>query len=174
MAGYQYRGKKGRTREETLEDAEERWQAHAHEQYRADPPPPPARKLVPCGTNSGYERHRTRHETPCPDCTKAHAKHVAEYRANPKPRATAKHGTPSGAVAHYRNRTPLCEPCKKARQEYRNQYKRNAAQEAYDQAMEAHPDNVWLGPQRLETLNHEVERATRNRRNHPQTHQEAA
>ncbi|MCC3277497.1 hypothetical protein LJ753_16660 [Arthrobacter sp. zg-Y20] len=169
--GYQYRGKQGRTREEILEDTEERWQATAHEEYRAAPPAPPARPLKPHGTNSAYNRHIMRGEKACPDCKEAHRKHMAELRANPRPRKAAKHGTPSGAVAHYRNRTPLCEPCRQARNEYRNQHKRDAAQEAYDQAMEAHPDNVWLGPQRLETLNQEVERA---RRNHQQTHQEAA
>ena len=39
MPGYQYRGKRGRTRAEILEDAEERWQEKAYEQYQADPPP---------------------------------------------------------------------------------------------------------------------------------------
>lgn len=170
MPGYQYRGKRGRTRAEILEDAEERWQEKAHEQYQADPPPAPKRPLKPCGTNAAYNRHIARNEDPCEPCKAAHREHTAEIRKQPRPRKAAQHGTPSGAVAHYRNKTALCEPCKKARNEYRNGFKKNAAQDAYDRAMEQYPDNVWLGPHRLETLNMEVERAARTRK----THQEAA
>lgn len=167
--GYQYRGKPGRTRAEILEDAEERWQEKAHEQYQADPPAA-VRDLKPCGTTAAYNRHRARNEEPCADCTEANRKRVAELRKQPRPRKAAQHGTPSGAVAHYRNKTALCEPCKQARSEYRNGFKKNAAQDAYDRAMEQYPDNVWLGPHRLETLNMEVARAVRTRKNH----QEAA
>lgn len=170
MPGYQYRGKRGRTRAEILEDAEERWQEKAHEQYQADLPPAPKRPLKPCGTNAAYNRHIARNEDPCEPCKAAHREHAAGLRKQPRPRQAAQHGTPSGAVAHYRNKTALCEPCKKARNEYRNGFKKNAAQDAYDRAMEQYPDNVWLGPHRLETLNMEVERAARTRR----THQEAA
>lgn len=28
-----------------------------------------AKRVAQCGTRSGYARHKTNHETPCPDCT---------------------------------------------------------------------------------------------------------
>lgn len=168
--GYVYRGTRTRTRAEILEDAQERWQEQAHEQYRLDPPATPKRPLKPCGTNAAYDRHLVRNEKPCEPCKEAHRIHHAELRKQPRPRKAAQHGTPSGAVAHYRNKTALCGPCREARNEYLRNHRKNAAQDAYDRAMEQYPDNVWLGPHRLETLNMEVERAARARK----THQEAA
>lgn len=53
---------------------------------KAKPRTPKPRPPVACGTDSGYFRHRRRHEPMCPDCLEAHrlasAAQRAEKRAN--------------------------------------------------------------------------------------------
>ena len=121
--------------------------------------------LLPCGTNAAYGRHLHKGEKPCPACTQAHADYTAERRNTPpenRNRPAAQCGTPSGTSRHWRNKEAPCEPCAEARRKYERERvarKKFAAdaQQAYDEAMQAHPDNAVEGHRRRKELNRELE-----------------
>lgn len=97
-----------------------------------------SRKLQPCGTNGGYERHRLHHETACDPCREAHRLYMIEYDAargrtnhdaRPEPRELVPCGTFAAAQRHLRHDEPLCDPCADATRAYKADYarKRRAA-----------------------------------------------
>ena len=128
--------------------------------------------LLPCGTNAAYGRHLNKGEKPCPACTQAHTEYTAERRNTPpekRRRPEAKCGTPSGAARHWRNKEPACEPCAESRREYERERAARKkliadAQQAYDEAMQAHPDNAVEGQRRRKELNRELELAAAHAR----------
>lgn len=67
-----------------------------------------------CGTNSGYQTHRNRHEPVCDPCREAHAESSRQYRATAqakRPTASPDCGTTSGHRGHLDRGEAPCAPC---------------------------------------------------------------
>lgn len=81
-----------------------------------------------CGSVTGYNRHRKRHERPCWECREAYnadertrrrKKAAEEGREIKTPAKVAQCGTPAGLTKHYREHTVPCEACRKAERDKR-------------------------------------------------------
>jgi hypothetical protein len=91
------------------------------------------RKVMPCGTNAAYQRHRRKGEYPCPKCLEAHAADVALY-SKPKPKSTRKLapcGTHAAYKRHRKNGEEACFRCLKAHAKYLTIYRKRKRNEQY-------------------------------------------
>lgn len=112
MSGYQYRGK--------LKGDLDPW---AQE-------PAPVRDV--CGTSTGYQRHRSKHEAACDECLVAwrdYGRQWRKARSKPKP-PKPECGTYAGRHRHRREGTEACDPCMKATAAYMRELHRKRREAA--------------------------------------------
>lgn len=86
-----------------------RWLAHGKPESG-----PPPRRVIPCGTPQGYDRHVRQGERSCAPCRRAHAA-VERQRYGGRKVPLAPCGTEAGYQRHVHHGEEPCDPCRDAR-----------------------------------------------------------